>query len=102
MCSSSAPVVHLGKFLCKQRILKFEGGHEYVSRGRREETRKLNGKESHIGFQETKRSKAVTKGWTFILNLTLSAFHSRDIANVVEAYCHLLLWSYAKHSLVRP
>lgn len=94
--------MHLGKFLFKQRTFKFGGGHEYVSTGRREEISKLNGKESHIGFQETNKSKAVTKGWTFILNLTLSASHIREVANAVEAYCHLILWSYAKPGLVRP
>jgi len=44
----------------------------------------VEGKESHTGFQETKRSKAVTKGRIFVLNLSLSAFHSREVANAVE------------------
>lgn len=39
-------VVHLGTFLFKQRTLKFEGGHEYVSRGRREETRSSMGRKA--------------------------------------------------------
>lgn len=39
---------------------------------------KLRGKESHAGFQETKRSKAETK------NQTSSASHSKEVANVVS------------------
>lgn len=61
--------------MLKQRTFKFGGGHEYVSKGRREEQQ---GRKSMQDFQETKRSKAATK------SQTSSASHSREVPNAVS------------------
>lgn len=52
---------------------------------------KLRGKESHAGFQDTKRSKATTV-----------RLHVPPTVGRWLMWCHLLLWSYTKHTLIRP
>lgn len=89
--------MHLGKFSFNQRILKLGMSPECFSRGRREETSKLNAKENCTDQDQ----QVGNKGSDIDHGRDLTAFQNGEVVNMMDVHRHWLLWFYTKQSPLR-